>query len=321
MSFTVLGTGSSLPETVITNDDLAAFLDTSDEWIRTRTGIQHRHVLKNESLLDLAEAAARNALENSGTKPEELDLIICSTVQGDYITPAMACMVQKRLGATCPGFDINGACSGFIFALDVVAGYFARGKVKKALIVSAEAMTRYTDWTDRSTCVLFGDGAGAAVLGEGDDLLAIKLTTQGNEVPLRIPGQKGNSPYSEHSDEKSVLHMDGQEVFKFAVSAICRDVAEVTEQAGLTMEDLDKVVLHQANYRILEAAARRLKVPMEKVPCIIQETGNMSSACIPMVLDQLNRSGELANSRYITLAGFGAGFTTGACVLRWKGNK
>lgn len=316
MSFTLLGTGSRLPETVITNDELSTFLDTSDEWIRTRTGIQRRHLLKEEKLIDIAVPAAQQALENSGVKAEELDLIICSTLQGDFVSPAFACLVQKYLGAHCPAFDINAACSGFVYALDVAAGYFARKRVKKVLIIAAEAMSRFMDWNDRGTCVLFGDGCGAVVLGEGDDLLSIQLTAQGNDEALAIPHEKGSCPYTRREGKPSVLSMDGQEVFKFAVSSICRDIAVVTQEAGITPQELDFMVLHQANYRIMEAAARRLKIPMEKVPTIIAETGNVSSACIPMVLDELNRSGKLVNSRYIALAGFGAGFTTGACVLR-----
>ena len=316
MSFTVLGTGSKLPDTVVTNDDLATFLDTSDEWITTRTGIHRRHVLKQEKLIDLATVAAKNALENSGVTADELDLILCSTIQGDYVSPAFACVVQKELGATCPAFDVNAGCSGFIYALDVADGYFARGRAKKVLIIAAEAMTRFTNWQDRSTCVLFGDGCGAVVLGEGDDLLSIKITAEGNFEALNIPHTQGNCPYTELDGKESVLHMDGQSVFKFAVSSICRDIKDVTQAAGLTLDDLDYLVLHQANYRIMESAARRLKISMDRVPSIIHETGNMSSACIPIVLDQLNRSGKLVNSRYIALAGFGSGFTTGACVLR-----
>lgn len=315
-SFTLLGTGSRLPKQAVTNDELSTFLDTSDEWIRTRTGIRQRHLLKEEKLIDIALPAAQQALESSGTKAEELDLIICSTLQGDFVSPAFACVVQKYLGATCPAFDINAACSGFVYALDVAAGYFARGRVKKVLVIAAEAMSRFVDWSERSTCVLFGDGCGAVVLGEGDDLLSIRLTADGNDQSLVIPHEKGSCPYTQSQGAASVLAMDGQEVFKFAVSSICRDITAVTEEAGITPEDLDFMVLHQANQRIMEAAARRLKMPPEKVPSVIAETGNVSSACIPIVLDELNRSGKLANSRYIALAGFGAGFTTGACVLR-----
>lgn len=320
MSFTILGTGSQLPEKVVTNDDLAAFLDTSDEWITTRTGIRRRHILTDEKLIDLAVSAARKALEDSHVKAEELDLILCSTIQGDFISPAFACVVQKYLGAGCPAFDINGGCSGFIYALDVADGYFARSRAKKVLIVSAEAMSRFTDWNDRSTCVLFGDGCGAVVLGEGEDLLSMKITTEGNDEALHIPHTEGNCPYTPKEGRMSALHMDGQEVFKFAVSSICRDIKDVTQQAGIGPQDLDLMVLHQANYRIMEAAARRLRLPMEKVPSIIEETGNMSSACIPMVLDFLNRGGKLVNGQLVALAGFGSGFTTGACVLRWNKN-
>jgi len=196
-SFTLLGTGSRLPKQAVTNDELSTFLDTSDEWIRTRTGIRRRHLLKEEKLIDIALPAAQQALESSGTKAEELDLIICSTLQGDFVSPAFACVVQKYLGATCPAFDINAACSGFVYALDVAAGYFARGRVKKVLVIAAEAMSRFVDWSERSTCVLFGDGCGAVVLGEGDDLLSIRLTADGNDQSLVIPHEKGSCPYTQ----------------------------------------------------------------------------------------------------------------------------
>lgn len=191
MSFQILGTGSAHPACSQTNDDLSAFLDTSDEWISTRTGIKSRYVCTTETISDLAVEAGRAALRDAGVEPEELDLIICSTIRGDYITPALACVVQNRLGATCPAFDINAACSGFVYMLDVAAGYFARKRVKKVLLIAAEEMSKLLDWKDRRICVLFGDGAGAAVLGEGDGLRSIRITTSGNMDVLRIPNVQG----------------------------------------------------------------------------------------------------------------------------------
>ena len=186
MSFTILGTGKAVPEYVMDNDELSTMVETNDEWIRTRTGIEERHIAKKETITELCVEAANNALENAGVKPEKLDLIICSTMRGENITPSQGCMIQKEIGASCPAFDVNAACSGFIYALDIAAGFFVRKKVKKVLIVSMDNLSNITDWTDRSTCVLFGDGGAAAVLGEGEDLLSIHLTASGNDDAIRI---------------------------------------------------------------------------------------------------------------------------------------
>ena len=209
MNFKIIGTGSARPACVKTNNDLAEFLDTSDEWIRTRTGIEERHVLQDgESISQLATEAALAALKNSGTDPKELDFVICSTIRGDYITPSMACIVARNLGVQCMAFDINAACSGFIYALDCATGYFERGRAQKGLIVSAEAMSKMVDWQDRATCVLFGDAAGAVVLEKGENLLASKLTSDGNVEVLNIPHVYGNSPFSNDEKEPSYLYMD-----------------------------------------------------------------------------------------------------------------
>lgn len=316
-SFTLLGTGSRLPKQAVTNDELSTFLDTSDEWIRTRTGIRRRHLLKEEKLIDIALPAAQQALESSGTKAEELDLIICSTLQGDFVSPAFACVVQKYLGATCPAFDINAACSGFVYALDVAAGYFARGRVKKVLVIAAEAMSRFVDWSERSTCVLFGDGCGAVVLGEGDDLLSIRLTADGNDQSLVIPHEKGSCPYTQPQGAASVLAMDGQEVFKFAVKRVPECIDQVLKESGTAVEEVKYFVLHQANYRIIESVAKRLKQPMDKFPMNMERYGNTSAATIPVLLDELNRSGKLNFGDKIVLSGFGAGLTWGATLLEW----
>ncbi len=318
MSFQVIGTGSAAPACVITNDDLSQFLDTSDEWIRTRTGIGERHVCTTETMSDLTEWAAKRALENAGIAPEELDLILCSTVRGDYMTPSQACVIQKRIGASCPAFDVNAACSGFLYALDVAAGYFARKKVKKVLVVSSEVLSRLADWTDRSTCVLFGDGAGAVVLGEGEDLLSLRLTADGNWESLIIPQVHGNSPFDETKGMATFLRMNGQDVYKFAVTNMTADLKFVIEEAGLTCEQVDFVLPHQANIRIIEAAAHRLPIPREKYVVNIERYGNTSSASIPIMLDELNRQGKLKKGDILAMSAFGGGFTTGAGVLRWS---
>ena len=317
-SFTILGTGRGVPRQRVTNDDLAQIVETSDEWISTRTGIRERRVMTGETITQLAVEAARNALEQSGTRAEDLDLIICTTIRGDYITPAQACVIQEELGADCPAFDLNAACSGFVYALDVAAGYFARGTVKRVLVVSMEAMSQLLDWQDRSTCVLFGDGAGAVVLGEGEDLLSIRLTAKGNHEVLSIPHIHGQSPFMEQKEGMPVrLTMLGQEVYKFAVSSICRGIKKCLAQAQLAPEQVDHVLLHQANMRIIEAAQKRLGIPVERYHNNIDRYGNTSSASVPILLDEVNREGLLKKGDTVVLCAFGGGLTTGTALMRW----
>lgn len=317
MTFSVLGTGSYAPPRVVTNDELSTFLDTSDEWIAQRVGVRQRHVCTTETAADLAVEAAKRALENAGTKPEELDLIIAATVSGEDISPSVSCMVQNRLGAVCPAYDINAACSAFLYLLETAAGYFARGKVRKVLIVGAERMSRILDWEDRSTCVIFGDGAGAMVLGEGDNFLASKLYTKGGDDVIKIPNFIGKSPFYEREQLKPYVHMKGQETFKFAVGAMCRDVEEVIAQAGLTPADIAYVVPHQANIRIIDFAVRKLQMPAEKFFVNIDRYGNTSSASVPMAVDELNREGKLKRGDYLVLCAFGGGLSSAACVMKW----
>lgn len=317
MSFKILGTGSYVPERIVTNDELSALLDTDDEWITRRIGVKQRHVCTTETTVDLACEAAVRALENGGTTPEELDLILCATISGDDASPAMACMVQNRLGATCPAMDINSACSAFIYLMDTAAGFFARGKAKKVLIIGAERMSRILDWSDRSTCVIFGDGAGAAILGEGDNYLASKLITKGGDDVIKIPYSNGKSPFCEREEPHPFVFMNGQETYKFAVNSICKDLREIIQEAGFKEEEIDHIVLHQANLRIIEAAKRRLHIPEEKYYINIQNYGNTSSASIPLVLDELNRAGRLKENDILAMCAFGGGLSSGACVLRW----
>lgn len=243
MGFTILGTGSALPERSVSNDELSEFLDTSDEWIFTRTGIKSRHVCTTESLDDLAVAASERALQVSGIDASQLDLIVCSTTTGDHLVPAEACAVAERLGATCPAFDVSAACAGFVFALDVAEGYIARGRAEHVLVVAAEQMTRALDWTDRATCVLFGDGASAAVMeAGGENPLAVELSTSPDVETLRVPGLAGSSPYRAVQDRESVLSMNGRRVFKFGVNAICDTVHKLASDAGISVEDIDHFV-------------------------------------------------------------------------------
>ncbi len=317
MGFRILGTGSALPERSVTNDDLSEFLDTSDEWIYTRTGIKSRRVCTEETLDDLAVEASRRALEAAGVTPGQLDLIICSTTSGDHLMPAEACAVAERLGATCPAFDVSAACAGFVFALDVADGYLARGRAERVLVVAAEKMSRLMDWEDRATCVLFGDGAAAAVLGGGEGLLALRLETDPSVETLRVPGVGGSSPFDRTERPASVLTMEGRRVFKFGVSTICSSVSALCDEAGVAPGDIDHFIFHQANERILSSAVSRLGIDDDKVERALEETGNISSACIPLALDRLARSGRLEKGQLLALVGFGAGLDTGACLLRW----
>ncbi len=314
----ILGTGSALPERVVTNDELTQFLDTSDEWIKTRTGISTRRVITTETLEELGAQAAKNALENAGLSANDLDLIICSTVQGDQITPALGCLIQRAIGAKCPAFDLNAACPGFEYALDVAESYLVSGRAKNILAVCSEAVTYLCNWTDRSTCVLFGDGAGAAVLGVGNDYLSSNFTCEGGEEALRAPMPNGNSPFTQRPVTWSGMYMNGQEVYKFAVAGSIRDIRTVVEQAGITMDEVGHFVLHQANLRIIEAVRTRLKQPKEKFPHNIEHYGNTSSASVPILLDELNRAGALQKGEIVVLSAFGGGLCTGACAIRWS---
>lgn len=321
MSFSILSTGRALPQRIFTNDDLCAFIDTSDEWIRTRSGIEQRRFCTDETLTDLAESAAKKALERAGISAAELDLIICATLSADYISPSLSCMVQKRLGATCPAFDVNAACSGFIYALDVADGFFARKKAKRVLVVAAEAISRYLSCEDRSTAVLFGDGAGAVMLGEGDDLLASSLVAKGDETVLNVPNVSSGLPVLNKESVPSHVYMNGQEVFKFAVNAMCRELKNTIHAAGLTENDIDWVLPHQANMRIIDFAKSKLGIPAEKYCINIDHVGNTSAACIPILLDEMNEQGRFKKGDILAMCAFGAGLTSASAVLRWSQNR
>lgn len=317
MGIRILGTGSALPARVVTNAELSSFLDTSDEWIRTRTGILRRHVCTTETLDDLAAEASRRALAVAGVEASELDLVVCSTTTADHIMPGCACAVAEALGAACPAFDVSAACAGFVFALDVADGWLARGRARCALVISAEKMSRVVDWSDRTSCVLFGDGAASAVVGPGDGLLAMRLDTRPDTRTIDIPGLAGTSPFDETERRASTFHMEGRSVFKFAVNAIVDGVRAVCADAGVEVADVSHFVFHQANERILSAASQRLGLEAGRVAHTLSETGNMSSACIPYALDGLARAGNLARDDLVVLVGYGGGLDVGSCLLRW----
>ncbi len=318
MSFNIIGTGSAYPKKVVKNDDLAIFLDTSDEWIRTRTGIGERRVCTDENMNDLAVISAKKALENANILAEDVDLIICATLGGDFVTPSTACYIQKEIGAKCPAFDVNAACSGFIYAMDIACGYFSRGKVKNVLITVAECMSSLLDWEDRSTCVLFGDATASVVLEEGDGLKSIYTSATGNNNVLRIKDLRQNTPWKENKNSEKGLYMNGQEVFKFAVSSMVRDVRRVIKEAGLKEEDVDVVLPHQANMRIIDFAKEKLNIPKDRYYTNIERFGNTSAVGIPLLLDELNNMGKLNKGDIIVMSAFGGGLTSGACIIKWN---
>ena len=296
---------------------LEQFLDTTDEWITERTGIKERRVISSEKLEDLAVIAANKALEDAGLTAADIDFIICSNVVNEYVTPALSCIIQGKIGATCPTLDINAACAGFIFAMDMAEDKLKCKKAKNILIVCAEEPSRMVSWQNRSTCVLFGDGAGAAVVTEGDELKAIRLTTSSLAEVLYYQRALEPTPYINKEENYEPLVMRGREVFKHAVTNSCRDIRKLLNQTGLEASDIKYFVLHQANHRIIESIRGFLGVEEERVPHNVERYGNISSAALPALLDELNREGKLQKGDKLVFSAFGAGFTTGACVIEW----
>ncbi|MBP3562914.1 MAG: ketoacyl-ACP synthase III [Bacteroidales bacterium] len=313
----ISGTGSVLPSKVVTNDMLSQFLDTSDEWITTRTGVKSRHVISDERLEDMAIEAARKALEDAGLRAEELDFIICSNVVNEYVTPQLSCIIQGGIGASCPCIDINCACAGFIHALEMAESFYKAGRVKNVLVVCAEEPTRMTDWNDRRTCVLFGDGAGAAVLTPGDNIKSIKLSASSSTDKLWQYRLLHPTPYVTKEEVDVPLQMKGQDVFKFAVKAASKDITRTLKETGLQADDVDHYLLHQANIRIINAIQDYLEQPAEKFPTNIEDHGNSSSSCCPILLDECSRNGLLKRGDIIAMSAFGAGFVSGAVLFEW----
>lgn len=314
----ILGTGSAHPSLTVTNDMLETFLDTNDEWIRSRTGIKQRKLISDEKLEDLAVEAALAALEDSGVKAEDLDFILCSNVVNEYTTPGLSCIIQGRIGATCPCIDLNGACAGFIYSLDIAESYFSsKSELKNILIVCAEEPTRMVDWSCRNTCVLFGDGAGAVVLGRGNNLKSITLSTFSKQEALYQQRRLAHTPFISKEEPDGPLVMQGKDVFKLAVSASINDIQSVISQGNISEDDVDHYVLHQANIRIIDAIREQLNQDEEKFPHNIEHYGNTSSASIPILLNEMNRSNKIKRGDKIVFSAFGAGFSTGACLLYW----
>lgn len=318
----IAGTGSYLPEKVLTNDDLSKLVDTSDEWIASRTGIRQRHIAaEGETTSDLSYHAAVRALEAAGVDASEIDLIVLGTTTPDIIFPSTACLVQHRLGANgCPAFDVNAACSGFIYALSIADNFIRSGAAKTALVIGAETLTRMLDWTDRDTCVLFGDGAGAVVLKADTEagILSTHLHADGGKKELLYNpvGVSVGFKREEHNAGVKVM-MSGNEVFKHAVKALDAVVEETLEANGLDRGEIDWLIPHQANLRIIELTARRLNMPMDRVVVTVDKHGNTSSGSVPLALDEAVRSGRVKRGQLLLLEAFGGGFTWGSALLRY----
>ena len=318
----IAGTGSYLPAKVLTNKDLEQFVDTSDEWIASRTGIRERHMAaEGETTCDLSLQAATRAMEAAGVTAADLDLIIIGTTTPDIIFPSTACLLQHRLGAIgCPAFDVNAACSGFIYALTIADKFIRSGSARTALVVGAETLTRMLDWTDRSTCVLFGDGAGAVVLKADTDtgILSTHLHADGSkkEMLYNPVGVSVGFKHGEHNSGVRVM-MSGNDVFKYAVKALDSVVEETLLANGLDRHDIDWLIPHQANLRIIEATAKRLDMPMERVIVTVDKHGNTSSGSVPLALDEAVRSGRVQRGQLLLLEAFGGGFTWGSALVRY----
>jgi len=313
----IIGTGSAIPTKVVTNDMLSGFLDTSDAWIYPRTGIKSRHVITNEEIEDLGTEACTKALEMSGLKASEIDFFICSNVVSEFITPGLSCVLGEKLGLTCPMIDINCACPGFVYALDIAETYYKAGKVKNVLIACVEEPSRMASWKDRATCVLFGDGAGAAVLTEGDNIKSTKLYSEPSVEKLWQKRKLVDTPYVTKKESNVPLQMLGREVFKFAVNACTRGLDAVMEEAGVTKDQVDFYMIHQANQRIIDSIISYVGQPAEKFPVNITDHGNSSSASCPILLDECNRKGMFKRGDIIAFSAFGAGLLSGSAIIEW----
>ena len=321
----IVGTGSYVPEKILRNVDLEKMVDTTDEWIFTRSGIRERHFAReDEATSDMGAAAARRALESAGLTADKVDLIIVATVTPDMVFPNTACFIQNLLGArNAACFDLEAACSGFLYGLEVAEHMISAGTTEVALVIGAEKLSCLTDWTDRGTCVLFGDGAGAAVLRSGSDGRGIINCVMGSDGRLTDllngPGGGSRNPTSVKTIEQRLhyMKMNGREVFKHAVKAMSEAASDVLARSGLSVADVDWVIPHQANVRIIEAIGDRLDIPKEKIFLNLEKYGNMSAASIPVALDEAVRSGKIHKHDIVLMVAFGGGFTWGASVIEW----
>jgi len=320
----IIGLGIHLPERILTNLDLEKMVDTTDEWIRTRTGVQERRIAKKgESASDLGRRAALAAIEDARLTPEAIDLIIVATITPDMVFPSTACMIQNKIGARCGAFDLAAACSGFPYALAVAEGFVRSGMYKNILVVGAEVLSGFIDWKDRSTCVLFGDGAGAAVVSEANDGHGIKATYLGADGSqgdlLKIPAGGSQTPPSEESvrSGQHYLKMQGSEIFKLAVRRMDEAIEEVLKRGGLVAGQVDCVIPHQANLRILQAVSDRAHIPLEKIFVNVEKYGNMSSASTVVALYEAVKQRKIKKGSNVVLVAFGGGLTWASCLIKW----
>lgn len=325
----ICGTGSYLPPNVVDNEAFTKIVETSDEWIRTRTGIVSRHIADTDSVAGMGAKAAKAAMEQAGVEPGEIDLIIVTTITGDCCTPSMACVIQGMLGAeNAMCFDVNAACAAFVYAVDMARRYLCCPDVKTALVISTEALSRITDYQDRSTCVLFGDGAGAVVIRAAGTPYGSRLGADGKGAPLifsknRIPktpfgqGEMEESEITRNPTTPHHIYMDGKETYKFSTKIMPLCMEEACARAGIAPGDLDWIIPHQANFRIVQTAMKNLGLPLEKAFMNIDHIGNTSSASVPIALDELNRSGKLLPGQKIGIVGFGAGLVFAGAVFEW----
>jgi 3-oxoacyl-[acyl-carrier-protein] synthase-3 len=317
----IAGTGRCLPDKVLTNADLEKIVETSDEWIRSRTGIERRHIVADdETNLDLCERASKQAMEAAGVKPEDIDLVIVGTTTPDQVFPNMGCLLQRRLGIHGPmAFSLEAACTGFIYALAIADKFVKTGASRRALVVGAETLSRMVDWKDRGTCVLFGDGAGAVVLEASDQpgIISTHVHADGQYADLLyFPSGVSKKPEDFHA-RRDYIQMKGNEVFKVAVTKLGEIVMEALEANHMKGEDIDWLIPHQANLRIIEATAKKLKMPMERVVLTVQDHGNTSTASVPMALDVAVRDGRIKRGQTLMLEAFGGGFTWGAALIKY----
>jgi 3-oxoacyl-[acyl-carrier-protein] synthase-3 len=322
----ILGTGSYLPAKIVTNKDLEKMVDTNDEWIVTRTGIRERHFAADDEFTsDMATKAAQKALENANLKPTDLDLIIVATITTDMPTPSTACFVQTKLGAPqAAAFDISAACSGFVYGMSVARAFIESGLYKHILLIGAEKLTSFIDWKDRGTCVLFGDGAGAAILGpvaEGKhEIISTYMSANGSEADLlKIPGGGCRFPSTLESVENRLhsLKMDGKQIFKIAVKVMSEAVLEAAKRANISLDQISLVIPHQANDRIIQAIGERLGVTPDKLFVNVDKIGNTSAASVGIALDEAVKTGKIKEGQYVAFVAFGAGTTLASSIVKW----
>ena len=319
----ILGTGSYMPSNVMSNTAIEALVDTSDEWIKERTGIVERRISQGETTSDLATEAAIDALKDSNIAAQDIDLIIVATVSADSIVPSAACKVQKNIGAhNAMAFDINAACSGFIFALDMANNYILAGRATKALVIGAEVLSKITDWKDRNTCVLFGDGAGAVVLSadEENHINYVNCKSVGEKwESLTCEGSPVNKPYTHLKENaEGKLKMNGKDIYKFAVKTMDEEFNRILSESKLKKENITFILPHQANMRMIESFSKKVEIPLDRFIINLQHVGNTSGASIPVALDEANKAGLLTDGSHIVIIGFGGGLTYGSALLKWN---